>query len=121
MLPVRFSPPFGEVTVIKVPRAIENKALLTSFVPVPSSQISILTSLELIEGTCHAYVPKDACTLFAIVNHVAPLSGVYPIPTKLILLLVHVMFCCVPAVQFSPPLGDVRVIDGLEVPVPIVK
>ena len=67
-------------------------------------------------GTIQEYKPVAASTLSDIVYQLKPLSTENSILTFEIPGDVQVMFCVVPAVQFSPPLGDETVnIAGVDI------
>jgi len=60
-------------------------------------------------GTVHAYVPADAAVLATICVQLEPLLVEYSSFTFVTPELVQVMLCELPAVQDSPPFGEVRV------------
>jgi hypothetical protein len=86
---------------------LNNPSLISVTEAFPVSVTRTLQAVELMPaGIAHAKVLEDAIIEAVITDQFAP-SVVYSILTFVTLVLVHVMFWVVPAVQDSPPLGEV--------------
>jgi hypothetical protein len=110
--PIHDSPPFGETTVIEGDGEIVKTLLLLSVTAAfVVSVILIRQFVDVVLGITHEYEPPEA-TDAVITVYVEPLSKEYSILILLTLKLVHVILCAVPAIQFSPPFGEVTVIEG---------
>ena len=107
---IQFSPPFGEVNVI-VDWIIMNVPLLWSVTLELLVSITLTRQFEEVSsGTIQEYDPAEAGVLTMIVVQFIPLSVEYSSLTFVTPELVQVMFCDVPPVHTSPPLGEFRLI-----------
>jgi len=91
-----------------VPDSIVNNESLWSVTSILDESLIFIRQIEDgLFGTVHKYEPAEAGVLAAISVQFKPLSVEYSILTILILELVHMIFCVVPAIKVSPPLGEV--------------
>ena len=117
--PVRFSPPFGAVTVTLFDGAtvMVKLALLMSLVAAFNASETLTRPCVVAEvGTVHASDPSFGVDAMMVVQ-VEPAFNEYSSFTlAMVPVLFHVMAVEVPPVKFSPPLGEVTVtlLDGVD-------